>query len=73
MATMLYAIALPPTGGDTLFANQYLAYETLSDGLKATLRGWRAVSSAAQPTVAATRSATFSPDRSDTGQDGRLR
>ena len=29
MATMLYALELPPVGGDTLFANQYLAYEQL--------------------------------------------
>ena len=35
MATMLLAREIPPCGGDTLFANQYLAYETLS----ATLRG----------------------------------
>jgi taurine dioxygenase len=26
---------LPPAGGDTIFANQYLAYETLSPGLRA--------------------------------------
>jgi taurine dioxygenase len=34
MATMLIAREVPPVGGDTLFANQYLAYETLSDGMK---------------------------------------
>ena len=27
--TLLYAIEVPPYGGDTIFANQYLAYETL--------------------------------------------
>jgi taurine dioxygenase len=32
-----------PVGGDTLFANQYLAYESLSDGMKAMLHGLRAV------------------------------
>ncbi len=37
MASMLYALELPPCGGDTLFANCYLAYETLSDGMKAML------------------------------------
>ena len=37
MATMLYALELPPVGGDTLFADQYLAYEALSDGLKQAL------------------------------------
>lgn len=44
--TLLYAHDVPAFGGDTLFQNQYLAYETLSDGLKATLRGLRAVHSA---------------------------
>ncbi|MBP6010882.1 MAG: TauD/TfdA family dioxygenase [Alphaproteobacteria bacterium] len=44
--TLLYAHEVPDYGGDTLFQNQYLAYETLSDGLKATLRGLRAVHSA---------------------------
>ena len=34
MATMLIARETPPRGGDTLFANQYLAYEALSPGLK---------------------------------------
>jgi taurine dioxygenase len=44
--TLLYAHETPDFGGDTLFQNQYLAYETLSDGLKETLRGLRAVHSA---------------------------
>ena len=42
-ATMLMAVETPPIGGDTLFACQYKAYETLSDGLKQTLSvisGW---------------------------------
>jgi taurine dioxygenase len=43
MASMLYGEVIPPYGGDTLFANQYLAYETLSDGMKAMLAGMRAV------------------------------
>ncbi len=43
MGAILYAIEVPPYGGDTLFANQYLAYEALSDGLKRTLEGLRAV------------------------------
>ncbi len=48
MATMLYAKQLPPTGGDTLFANQYRAYESLSPGLREMLDGLRAVNSAAK-------------------------
>ncbi len=35
MGTMLIAREVPPHGGDTLFANTYLAYEmTLSEGMK---------------------------------------
>jgi taurine dioxygenase len=45
MGAILYAIEVPPHGGDTLFANQYLAYETLSDGMKRMLAGLRAVHS----------------------------
>jgi taurine dioxygenase len=45
MGAILYAVEVPPHGGDTLFANQYLAYETLSDGLKRTLESLRAVHS----------------------------
>jgi len=35
MGTMLYAKQVPSVGGDTIFTNQYLAYESLSDGMKA--------------------------------------
>lgn len=42
---VLYAVDVPPYGGDTLFANQYLAYETLSDGLKERLLNLKAVHS----------------------------
>jgi taurine dioxygenase len=35
-----------PNGGDTMFASMYNAYDTLSDGLKETLRGMRAVHTA---------------------------
>lgn len=43
MASLLYAIELPETGGDTMFANQHLAYERLSPGLKRLLDGLRAI------------------------------
>jgi len=34
MASMLYALETPPAGGDTLFSNQYLAYQTLPSNIK---------------------------------------
>jgi taurine dioxygenase len=43
--TMLFALEVPPFGGDTIFANQYLAYEALSDGMKRTLDTLTGVSS----------------------------
>jgi len=33
-ATLLYSLEVPDKGGDTLFSNQYLAYEGLSESLK---------------------------------------
>ena len=36
---ILHALELPPTGGNTYFANQYLAYETLPADMKRTLEG----------------------------------
>ena len=45
MGSILYAIKTPPVGGDTLFADQYAAYEQLSDGMKVMLDGLRAVHS----------------------------
>lgn len=47
MATALYSIEVPEVGGDTMFANMYLAYETLSDGMKALIAPLRAVNSTA--------------------------
>ena len=43
--TMLYAHDVPDHGGDTLWANLYLAADHLSPGLRATLAGLRAVHS----------------------------
>src|SRR5215471_4160983 len=38
-ATQLYALAIPSTGGDTLFANGYAAYDALPERLKQRLDG----------------------------------
>ena len=55
MGSMLLAKETPPTGGDTMFANQYLAYEALSDGLKKVLDGLIGISSSAKAEVSKTR------------------
>ncbi len=57
MATLLYALELPPYGGDTLFANCYLAYDTLSDGMKAMLEPLIGVNSSHKGRVVDTRAA----------------
>ena len=38
-ASALYAIEVPPSGGDTGFANMYLAYETLPEDLRRRVEG----------------------------------
>jgi taurine dioxygenase len=44
--TLLHAWQVPSHGGDTLWSNQYLAYESLSPGLRSTLDGLEVVHSA---------------------------
>jgi taurine dioxygenase len=44
--TMLYALAAPEFGGDTAFANQHLAYDALSDGMRSVVDGLQAIHSA---------------------------
>tara|TARA_E500000075_G_C6941227_1_gene294565 strand:+ start:123 stop:956 length:834 start_codon:yes stop_codon:yes gene_type:complete len=45
LGSILIARETPPVGGDTLFACMYKAYDTLSDGMKQTLEGMKAVHS----------------------------
>jgi len=39
MASLLRGIEVPEVGGDTMFANMYLAYQTLSDTMKKLIEG----------------------------------
>ncbi len=55
MGTILVARKLPPFGGDTLFANQYLAFETLSPTMQRMLGGLRSISSSNRADVTRTR------------------
>ncbi|MEQ9334557.1 TauD/TfdA family dioxygenase [Thalassobaculum sp.] len=55
MGTILYGIEIPPYGGDTEFANQYLAYETLSAPLRNFLDGLSAVHISGKGAVQKTR------------------
>jgi len=49
LATILHGKDIPLYGGDTLFANSYLAYDTLSDGMKKIVDPLIAVHSARRP------------------------
>jgi len=64
LGSVLYAREVPAIGGDTLWANGYRAWETLSDGLKATLAPLKGVQSAAKNKARL---------RSDPLQDGAMR
>jgi len=55
MASMLYALEVPSTGGNTLFANGYMAYETLPDGIKRRIEGRKALNAYDYDTAAMKR------------------
>jgi len=55
MASMLVAREVPPFGGDTLFANMYLAYESLSAALKTLLESLKAVNTSTKADASKTR------------------
>jgi taurine dioxygenase len=60
LGSMLYALEVPPSGGDTLFASMYAAYDALSEGLQQTLEGLRALHSSRH---------VFGADRHKPGND----
>jgi taurine dioxygenase len=65
MASMLIAREVPPAGGDTEFANMYLAWETLSDGMKRLLEPLTAVNTSALADVSRTREDRLKDSRRD--------
>jgi len=70
MASMLVAREVPVAGGDTLFANMYLAYETLSDGMRRLLEPLWGVNSSAKADVTRTREDRLKTDaRDDVGKE----
>jgi taurine dioxygenase len=60
LATLLYAVELPPAGGSTQFCNMYAAYEALPEELKERIAGYHA-----EHSWEASRNNTFSRPASE--------
>lgn len=69
LGTMLYARELPPYGGDTEFSNMYLAYETLSSGMRRTLDDLTAVNISGKTRVQNTRAPMRSAGATSNSED----
>ncbi len=62
MGSMLLAREVPPYGGDTMFANQYLAFESLSPTMRRLLDGLKGISNSAKADVSRTREDRLASD-----------
>lgn len=69
-ATMLLAREVPPIGGDTMFANQQLAWERLSDGMKTLLAPLLGINSSVKSDGIRTRVDRDVPPLEDSGKRG---
>lgn len=65
MASMLLAREVPPYGGDTLFANMYAAYDSLSEAMRRLLEPLVAINSSAKADVTRTREDRLKTDARD--------
>lgn len=62
MGSILVAKELPPYGGDTMFANMYMAYETLSEGMKTILSDLKGINASNKARVSDTRKERLKTD-----------
>jgi taurine dioxygenase len=66
LGSVLLGKIIPPVGGDTLFANQYLAYDALSAGMKRALSTLRARHSNGRILMTLERDAVLPPGEAET-------
>ena len=72
-ATMLYAIEIPSTGGNTLFSNAYTAYATLPEDIKQRIAGRRALNAYTATRRCAARTTTMPSRRTGIRWCARIR
>jgi taurine dioxygenase len=61
MASMLYSLEIPSRGGNTLFANAYLAYETLPEAMKKKIEDRKALNAYDYDNASMNRVKAFRP------------